>query len=181
MTPYSNHKIDQGVRHEDRSCRALVFPGAPTPQKDFMKTLVFAALAAALLAACAPRAPEKTVAAIDPKTSAMAPATPARMTRSQTQEEMLTRVRERFAAADLNQDGKVTTEELEQARVDRNFSGPRWGAGGRLMRADTDIDGEITLADVERHARDRFTRLDADKNGVVTGVEMRAGRRPSEN
>ena len=140
-----------------------------------MKTLAFAALAAALLAACAPRAPEKTVAAIDPKTSAMAPATPARMTRSQTQEEMLTRVRERFAAADLNQDGKVTTEELEQARVDRNLSGPRWGAGGRLMRADTDIDGEITLADVERHARDRFTRLDADKNGVVTGVETLHG------
>nr|MBP6546151.1 hypothetical protein [Phenylobacterium sp.] len=88
---------------------------------------------------------------------------------------MLTRVRERFAAADLNQDGKVTTEELEQARLDRNVSGRRWGAGGRLMRADTDIDGEITLADVERHARNRFTRLDADKNSVVTAAELRAG------
>ena len=140
-----------------------------------MKTLAFAALATALLAACAPRAPEKTVAAIDPKTSAMAAATPLRETQPQTLDQMLTRVRERFAAADLNQDGKVTTEELEQARLDRNVSGRRWGAGGRLMRADTDIDGEITLADVERHARNRFTRLDADKNSVVTAAELRAG------
>lgn len=140
-----------------------------------MKTLALAALAAALLAACAPRAPEKTVAAIDPKTSAMAPATSARMAKSQTQEEMLTRARARFAAADLNQDGKVTTEELEQARADRDVSAPRWGAGGgRLMRADTDIDGEITLADVETHARERFARLDADKDGVVRRDERRA-------
>ncbi len=144
-----------------------------------MKTLAFAVLATVLLAACAPRAPEKTVAAIDPKTSAMAAATPLRESQPQTLDQMLTRVRERFAAADLNQDGKVTTEELEQARADRDLSGPRWGAGGRLMRADTDTDGEITLADVEGHARLRFTRLDTDRNGVVTGAELRAGRRPN--
>ena len=144
-----------------------------------MKTLAFAVLATALLAACAPRAPEKTVAAIDPKTSAMAAATPLRESQPQTLDQMLTRVRERFDAADLNQDGKVTTEELEQARADRDLSGPRWGAGGRLMRADTDTDGEITLADVEGHARLRFTRLDTDRNRVVTGAELRAGRRPN--
>lgn len=142
-----------------------------------MKSLVSAAGALALiaLAACAPR-PEKTVAAIDPKTSAMADTTPARLAKPQTLEQMLARARERFAAADLNQDGKVTTEELEQARADRDVAAPRWGAGGRLMRADTDTDGEITFADVETHTRDRFTRLDADKNGVVTGEELRAAR-----
>lgn len=145
-----------------------------------MKPLAFVALATALLAACAPRAPEKTVAAIDPKTSAMTAATPAQERQSQTLDQMLTRVRERFAAADLNQDGKVTTEELEQARADRDFSAPR-RAGGRLMRADTDTDGEITLADVEGHARHRFARLDADRNGVVTGAELRAGLRPPAN
>ena len=138
-----------------------------------MKSLVLAAFATVLLAACAPR-PGKTVAAIDPKTSAMADTTPARLAKPQTLDHMLARAQERFTAADLNQDGKVTTEELEQARADRDVSAPRWGAGGRLMRADTDTDGEITLADVEAHTRDRFTRLDADKNGVVTGEELRA-------
>lgn len=143
-------------------------------QKDIMKSLVFAVLASTLLAACAPKVAERTVAAIDPKTSAMAPATPGRMAEPQTLDQLLTRARERFAAADLNRDGKVTTEELEQARADRDVSGPRWGAGGRLMRADTD--GEITLADVEARARDRFARLDADKDGKVSGDEMRAAR-----
>ena len=144
-----------------------------------MKSLVLAAFATALLGACAPR-PEKTVAAIDPKTSAVADTTPDRLAKPQTLDHMLARARERFAAADLNQDGKVTTEELEQGRADRDLSSPRWGAGGRLMRADTDVDGEVTLADVETHARQRFTRLDADKNGVVTGEELRAaGRRPN--
>ncbi|CAN5878271.1 hypothetical protein BH11PSE1_BH11PSE1_13420 [soil metagenome] len=143
-----------------------------------MKSLVSAAGAIILvaLAACAPR-PEKTVAAIDPKTSAMADTTPARLAKPQTLDQMLARARERFAAADLNQDGKVTTEELEQSRADRDVAAPRWGARGRLMRADTDVDGEVTLADVETHTRQRFARLDTDKSGVVTADEMRLALR----
>nr|QQZ49971.1 hypothetical protein JKL49_25385 [Phenylobacterium glaciei] len=58
-----------------------------------MKSLVLAALATALLAACAPRAAEKTVAAIDPKTSAMADTTPARLAKPQTLNQMLARAR----------------------------------------------------------------------------------------
>ncbi|WP_340644156.1 hypothetical protein [Phenylobacterium sp.] len=144
--------------------------------KSFVSTVGLVALMA--LAACAPKA-EKSVAAIDPRTSATA--TPVRLAEPRTLDDMLAHARERFAAADRNQDGKVTTEELEQARADRDVSGPRWGAGGRLMRADTDTDGKITQADVEAHARDRFIRLDADKNGIVTGAEMRAGLRPPDN
>ena len=137
-----------------------------------------AVLSLMALAACAPKA-EKTVAAIDPTTSATAAATRPALTEPRTLDEMLARARERFAVADLDHNGKVTTEELEQGRADREVSGPRWGAGGRLMRADTDTDGEITLADVEAHARKRFARLDADKDGVVSPGETRAARRPA--
>ena len=143
-----------------------------------MKTIVPAAVILALtaLAACAPKV-EKTVAAIDPTISATATAPASAEPR--TLEQMLTRARERFAVADLNQDGKVTTEELEQGRADREVSGPRWGAGGRLMRADTDTDGEVTLADVEAHTRKRFARLDADKDAFVSPGETRAALRPA--
>ena len=139
---------------------------------------VASALALMSLAACAPKA-EKTVAAIDPATSAAPVATRRAQAEPRTLEEMLARARDRFATADLDQNGKVTTEELEQARADREVSGPRWGAGGRLMRADTDTDGEITLADVEAHTRKRFARLDADKDAVVSPGETRAALGPA--
>ncbi|MDO9246623.1 MAG: hypothetical protein Q7U11_09150 [Phenylobacterium sp.] len=135
-----------------------------------------AVLALMAFAACAPKA-EKTVAAIDPTTSATG--TPPAMAEHRTLDGMLARARERFATADLNQDGKVTTEELEQGRADREVSGPRWGAGGRLMRADTDTDGEVTLADVEAHTRERFARLDTDKDIVVSPGETRAALQPA--
>lgn len=137
-----------------------------------------AVLALMAFAACAPKA-EKTVAAIDPTTSAVPAATGRGMAEPRTVDGMLARARERFATADLNQDGKVTTEELEQGRADREVSGPRWGAGGRLMRADTDTDGEVTLADVEAHTRKRFARLDTDKDAVVSPGETRAALRPA--
>ena len=135
-----------------------------------------AVLALMAFAACTPKA-EKTVAAIDPTTSATA--TPPAMAEPRTREGMLARARERFAMADLNQDGKVTTEDLEQGRADREVSGPRRGAGGRLMRADTDTDGEVTLADVEAHTRKRFASLDTDKDAVVSPGETRAALRPA--
>ena len=151
-----------------------------SPAKDVMNSIVPAAVVLALMAfaACAPKA-EKTVAAIDPRTSATTAATRPALAEPRTLDDVLARARERFAVADLNQDGKVTTEELEQGRADREVSGPRWGAGGRLMRADTDTDGEVTLADVEAHTRKRFARLDADRDAVVSPAERRAAQRPA--
>lgn len=144
-----------------------------------MKTTVPIAVVLAMMAlACAPKA-EKTVAAIDPAASATAAATTPARAEPRTLDEMLVRARDRFAAADLNQDGKVTTEELEQGRADREVSGPRWGAGGRLMRADTDTDGEITLADVEAHTRKRFARRNAGNDAVSSPGETRAALRPA--
>lgn len=143
-----------------------------------MKTIAPAAVLALIaLAACAPKA-EKTVAAIDPA-SAVPAATGRGLAEPRTLDDMLARARDRFALADVDRDGKVTTEELEQARADREVSGPRWGVGGRLMRADTDTDGQVTLADVEAHTRKRFARLDADKDGVVTPGERRGALRPA--
>ena len=140
-----------------------------------MKRIVSAAGLLLALAACAPER-GKTVALVDPRASAPA-APPILGPERQTLDQMLARARERFAAADLDGDGKVTTEELEQARADRDPEGPRRGAGARLMRADTDTDGEITLADIETHTRERFARLDTDKDGEVSRAELAAGLR----
>ncbi|WP_421932988.1 hypothetical protein [Phenylobacterium sp.] len=142
-----------------------------------MKTLT-AACAATLvaLAACAPKA-EKTVAAIDPRTSSQI-----RGPGPQTLDHMLARGHARFAGADINSDGKVTHDEIAQARAQREAAGggarPRRGGGMMLMRADADGDGAVTLAEVETQTKDRFARLDADRDAVVTPEEMRAGVRP---
>ncbi|MDO8378228.1 EF-hand domain-containing protein [Phenylobacterium sp.] len=140
-----------------------------------MKTLT-AACAATLvaLAACAPKA-EKTVAAIDPK------APPTDQTRgpgSQTLDQMLERSRARFAGADLNGDGKVTAGELDQVRARRDAAGAGPRRGGMLMRADADGDGAVTLAEAETQGRERFVRLDADQDGLVSRDERRSGLRP---
>ncbi|MES2341584.1 MAG: hypothetical protein V4597_07895 [Pseudomonadota bacterium] len=141
-----------------------------------MKTLT-AACAATLvaLAACAPKA-EKTVAAIDPKAP---PGGQMRGPGPQTLDQMLERSRARFVGADLNGDGKVTADELDQvrARRDADGAGPRRG-GGMLMRADADGDGAVTLAEAETQGRERFTRLDLDQDGLVSRDEMGSGLRP---
>lgn len=103
-----------------------------------MRTLLVVGCALAALAACAPKA-QKTVAAIDPRTSSQlddpAPRAP---------DQGLAGGRARFAGADLNRDGKVT------------------------------------LAEAETQTKDRFARLDADHDGVVTAEEIHGGLRPPD-
>jgi len=70
--------------------------------------------------------------------------------------------------ADTNGDGKVGLEELEVL--------PERMAD-RLDRMDADGDREITRAEIEAAAVARFHRRDANRDGVLTGDEMRMPRR----
>lgn len=48
----------------------------------------------------------------------------------------------------------------------------------RLTKADTNADGNISRAEFIAQANTRFTRLDTDKNGVLSGTELRFGHGP---
>jgi hypothetical protein len=48
-------------------------------------------------------------------------------------------------------------------------TGSRWG----LRRADYNRDGGVSIREAHRYARARFTQADHDRNGVLTGRELR--------
>ena len=51
------------------------------------------------------------------------------------------------------------------------------GFGGRMIvMADTNSDGQITLAEAETLALQHFDQMDTNKDGQVTPEERRAGR-----
>jgi hypothetical protein len=79
-----------------------------------------------------------------------------------TKEEMLAQTAARFAKLDANGDGKVTAAERENARGG--------GTGGRGM------DGDMTLADMQAQAARRFDRLDTNGDGKIDQAERAAMR-----
>ncbi len=50
----------------------------------------------------------------------------------------------------------------------------RGGDKGMLKQADKNADGQITVAEVSAFQLEQSTAIDADKNGVITGVELEA-------
>ena len=110
-----------------------------------------------------------------------------------------------FDRLDANKDGSISREEFTRAREERverrivrrekvkgGDSSPKDGKdvrrhvmrmhgpgpfGGRMIvMADTNSDGQITLAEAEALALQHFDRMDANKDGQVTPEERRAGR-----
>jgi len=82
-----------------------------------------------------------------------------------------------FDKLDLNKDGYVTQEETKQARETRR--GEMKGMmEERFKEADVNSDGQLSLdeaqAKVPRLA-ERFSALDADKNGLLSKEEIRHG------
>jgi len=86
--------------------------------------------------------------------------------------EYLAGEKRRFAEADIDGDGYVTTAELEAVAAIRASR-----RSDRVMeRLDTDTDGRISQAEAEalgvERAMRRFVRLDTDQDGFVTKSEI---------
>jgi Ca2+-binding EF-hand superfamily protein len=108
-----------------------------------------------------------------------------------------------FDRLDANKDGSISREEFARAREERierrvelrekveegapkdgkdvrRFVTRHHGAGGfggrMIVMADTNRDGQITLAEAETMALQHFDQMDANKDGQVTRDERRAGR-----
>jgi len=95
----------------------------------------------------------------------------------QTVDAMLERTRSRFQRIDADGDGKLTPEEMQAgqpAAAQANGQAAPGGQGprGGFARADADGDGAVTLAEAEAQTRERFERLDVDKDGVVNRDEL---------
>jgi len=105
----------------------------------------------------------------------------------------------RFAKLDLDRDGTITRDEMQQARKARHdarfakldtdgngslsraeFDAPRGGLRGHHGHRrghgmmDTNKDGTLTKAEFESRALAHFDRMDANHDGVVTVAERQA-------
>jgi hypothetical protein len=87
--------------------------------------------------------------------------------------------RQRLMAGDSNHDGKVSQAELAAAR---QALGSGDGLGGKrdpsrlFKRIDTDGDGALGPAEIDRISVRRFARMDANGDGKVTAAEREAAR-----
>jgi Ca2+-binding EF-hand superfamily protein len=110
-----------------------------------------------------------------------------------------------FDRLDANKDGSISREEFASARDHRferrierretikegeqspkdgkevrrhvmRMHGPGRFGGRMIVMADTNSDGQITLAEAEAMALQHFDQMDTNKDGQVTREERRAGR-----
>lgn len=103
-----------------------------------------------------------------------------------TKDEFMKNVRDRFAELDLNNDGRITDEDLPPAMRGRGFltgnaEPPRRGIGRRIFTllrdADANKDGIITREEVTAAAERRFAALDRNQDGVLDKADGDALRR----
>ncbi|MFN0124388.1 MAG: EF-hand domain-containing protein [Blastocatellia bacterium] len=81
-----------------------------------------------------------------------------------------------FARLDRNNDGVISRDEAQQAGEKANRGGRRQ-AGRELRKQDTNQDGRISR-DEWKHGADKFDRLDANKDNVLTAEEFKHERKP---
>jgi Ca2+-binding EF-hand superfamily protein len=108
-----------------------------------------------------------------------------------TKEEFLASVKQRFAAFDLNMDGRITDDDLPPMMRGREAlkrgespmpdSGRRMGRRGggmmnELRQADANNDGIVALDEVLARATQRFEALDKSKDGSVDQADLDAMR-----
>ena len=108
-----------------------------------------------------------------------------------TRAELTTKIDARFARLDGNNDGRITTTEMEAAKANRaerraeraaknpERAGKRGGRRGpRGDRPDLDVngDGVITRGEFAAPMLERFSRADANNDGEVTRDERKAAR-----
>jgi Ca2+-binding EF-hand superfamily protein len=82
-----------------------------------------------------------------------------------------------FDKLDLNKDGYVTKDEMQQSR--ENFrAGMKEKMDERFKEADTNGDGQLSLDEVQAkmpRLAEHFTALDTDKNGLLSKEELANG------
>jgi Ca2+-binding EF-hand superfamily protein len=103
-----------------------------------------------------------------------------------TKEEFDAYVKNRFAEADLNNDGRISDDDLPPMMRGRNVlsgeSGPMMGRGGMhggmmmgfLRGADANKDGVITLEEALAHAGKSFAQFDKNKDNAVDKADFEA-------
>ncbi|HXF53375.1 MAG TPA: hypothetical protein VNK52_04555 [Hyphomicrobiaceae bacterium] len=104
-----------------------------------------------------------------------------------TKDEFIAEVKKRFAAFDLNGDGRITDEDLPPLMRGREALkggvlpgfGARFERGGFarlgiLRQADANQDGIVTLDEVTARAASRFDALDRNKDGAVDQADASA-------
>jgi Ca2+-binding EF-hand superfamily protein len=101
-----------------------------------------------------------------------------------TKDEFMATVRSRFAQMDLNNDGRITDEDLPPRLRGRDILASDGhmgrGPGRRILRllrdADTNKDGAVTLDEALAAADKRFAGLDRNKDGVIDAADRDALR-----
>ena len=82
-----------------------------------------------------------------------------------------------FDKLDLNKDGYITQEEMQQARGTRHEQ-MQARFDERFKAADLNNDGQLSLDEVQAkmpRLADRFAVLDKDKNGLLSREELQRG------
>lgn len=86
----------------------------------------------------------------------------------------------RFAKLDANSDGAISRAEFDAAHEARGERSPRPERAGHrggprhAMRGPGRQAGPVVISDVAAKLGERFDKMDADRNGVVTAEERRA-------
>ncbi len=90
-----------------------------------------------------------------------------------TRKEAEKRWKERFAAFDINHDGKVTADELVAWQEKKRAERRRKMAARHLKRFDADGDGVVTAKEFRAFHERHFKQADANGDGVITPEERR--------
>ena len=86
--------------------------------------------------------------------------------------------RQMFVKMDANADGSVTATEMDAAYGQvkpGEESAPRMSSAEKIRAIDGNNDGAITAVEHETASRDRFAKMDTNRDGNLSAAELQAG------